>query len=107
MCFPAIASLGAAMGLGFLEQWESLFRQTLMPIFALLAFSAHGFGWFRHHKWRRTLVGMSGPALVLLALYPLFGFEFRNAVLYAGLALMVGYSIWDIFIRRRKGTSKA
>ena len=25
MCFPAIASLGAAVGLGFLSQWEGLF----------------------------------------------------------------------------------
>lgn len=30
MCFPAIASLGAAVGLGFLIQWEGLFINTLL-----------------------------------------------------------------------------
>ena len=29
MCFPAIASLGAAVGLGFLSQWEGLFINTI------------------------------------------------------------------------------
>ena len=31
MCFPAIASLGAAIGMGFLSQWEGLFINTLLP----------------------------------------------------------------------------
>ena len=34
MCFPAIASLGAAIGMGFLSQWEGLFINTLLPFFA-------------------------------------------------------------------------
>ena len=34
MCFPAIASLGATVGLGFLSQWEGLFINTLLPLFA-------------------------------------------------------------------------
>jgi mercuric ion transport protein len=33
-CFPAIASLGAAAGLGFLSHWEGLFINTLLPLFA-------------------------------------------------------------------------
>ncbi|VAV93761.1 Mercuric transport protein, MerC [hydrothermal vent metagenome] len=101
MCFPAIASIGAAIGLGFLEQWEGLFLRTLMPLFALLALLANAVGWFAHRSLLRALVGISGPVLVLLALYPLFMSDFRNAVLYAGLALMVGFALWDIFIRPR------
>ena len=34
ICFPAIASLGAALGLGFLSQWEGFFISTLFPLFA-------------------------------------------------------------------------
>ena len=34
-CFPAIASLGASLGLGFLSQFEGLFINTLLPIFAI------------------------------------------------------------------------
>lgn len=39
MCFPAIASLGAAVGLGFLSQWEGLFVSTLLPCL-------HGLPWY-------------------------------------------------------------
>ncbi len=101
MCFPAIASIGAALGLGFLEQWEGLFLHTLMPLFALLALVVNGLGWLAHRNLVRSLIGMAGPVLVLLALYPLFMSDFRNAILYTGLALMVGFALWDIFIRPR------
>ena len=29
MCFPAIATLGSALGMGFLARWEGLFINTL------------------------------------------------------------------------------
>ncbi len=37
-CFPALASFGAAIGLGFLSQYEGLFISRLLPLFAALAF---------------------------------------------------------------------
>lgn len=43
-CFPALASLGAAIGLGFLARWEGLFITTLIPLFAALALLANGLG---------------------------------------------------------------
>ena len=107
MCFPAIASFGAAIGLGFLSRWEQLFIHTLMPLFAVLALLAAALGWLAHHNVWRSLLGMIGPALVLVALYPLFRSEMRNPVLYSGLALMLAYSIWDIFLRRRTGKAAA
>lgn len=44
MCFPAIASLGAALGLGFLSQWEGLFVNTLLPLFAWVALILNALG---------------------------------------------------------------
>ena len=41
MCFPALASIGAALGLGFLSQWESLFLDVLLPLFAGIALLAN------------------------------------------------------------------
>ena len=35
-CFPALASFGAAIGLGFLSQYEGLFISRLLPLFAAL-----------------------------------------------------------------------
>ena len=43
-CFPALASLGAAMGLGFLAGYEGLFITTLLPLFAAVALVANALG---------------------------------------------------------------
>lgn len=97
MCFPAIASLGAAIGIGFLSQWEGLFVNTLLPLFAWIALAANGLGWFSHRQWHRSLLGMAGPILLLLSLYPWFQYGWSTYVTYSALALMVAVSLWDIF----------
>lgn len=97
MCFPAIASLGAAVGLGFLGQWEDLFVNTLLPLFAWITLLLNGLGWLSHRQWHRSLLGMTGPVLLLLSLYPLFQYAWSSYVTYSALALMVAVSIWDIF----------
>lgn len=95
MCFPAIASIGAAIGLGFLSQWEKLFAHTLLPLFAVIALVANALGWFGHRQWHRSVLGMIGPILVLIALYLLWHSDSRNIVLYTGLAVMLGVAVWD------------
>jgi len=95
-CFPAIASLGAAVGLGFLSEYEGLFITKLLPLFAAIALIANGLGWFSHRQWHRTLLGMVGPAMVLAAMLLFFGQWWTARLLYTGLAIMVGVSIWDL-----------
>jgi mercuric ion transport protein len=97
-CFPALASLGAAIGLGFLSQYEGLFITRLLPLFAALALLANGLGWLSHRQWRRSLLGMIGPAIVLAAtlLFLFFGNGGTEYLLYVGLAVIVGVSIWDL-----------
>ena len=56
MCFPAIASLGAAIGMGFLSQWEGVFINTLLPLFAVLALAMNILGWFSHRQWHRSFI---------------------------------------------------
>ncbi|MCU7960433.1 MAG: organomercurial transporter MerC [gamma proteobacterium symbiont of Bathyaustriella thionipta] len=97
MCFPAIASLGAAFGMSFLHQWEGLFVNTLFPIFAAIALIANALGWFSHHQWLRSVLGMIGPTLVLLSLYPWFQYGWSTYVTYTGLALMFIFAIWDLW----------
>lgn len=96
MCFPAIAGLGAAVGLGFLSQWEWYLVTTLMPAFAWLVIIVHGLAWFSHRQWHRSLLGMLGPVLLLLSLYPWFQYAWSTYVTYSALALMVAVSIWDL-----------
>lgn len=96
VCFPALASLGAAIGLGFLTQWEDLFMSTLIPLFAWVALLASALGWFSHRQTHRSLLGMAGPTLVLLSLYPWFIYPWFKITLFAGLILMVVVAIWDL-----------
>jgi mercuric ion transport protein len=97
MCFPAIASLGAAVGLGFLSRWEGLFINTLLPGFAWLALLINALGWLSHRQWHRSLLGMLGPTILLLSLYPWFKYGWSSYATYAGIGLMLAVSIWDLF----------
>ena len=96
-CFPAAASFGAAIGLGFLTQWESVFVSVLLPLFATIALIINLLGYRTHKQLKRTLFGISGPILVLLW-KPLMHLGLPGAtVMYTGIALMLIVSIWDIF----------
>lgn len=95
-CFPALASLGAAIGLGFLQQYEGLFISRLLPLFAVLALLANALGWLRHRQWHRSLLGMIGPAMVITGAVWWLGTAWMRPLVYTGIALMVGVSIWDL-----------
>jgi len=102
LCFPAIASLGGALGMGFLGQWEWTFINTLLPIFAWIALFINALGWFSHKQWLRSLPGMLGPVLLLLSLYPWFQYAWSAYVTYSALALMVVVSIGDFIYPANK-----
>lgn len=91
-CFPALASFGGAIGLGFLSQYEGIIITVLLPLFAALALLANALGWLRHRQWHRSVLGMIGPAIVLVAT-----FTVAEKLLWVGLAMMFGVSIWDFF----------
>ncbi|RIX78860.1 organomercurial transporter MerC [Acidovorax cavernicola] len=95
-CFPALGSLGVALGLGFLSQYEELVITRLLPLFAVVALLANGLGWFSHRQWHRSVLGMVGPAIVLAALYLFFGYGWTEWLLYTGLTIMVAVSVWDL-----------
>jgi mercuric ion transport protein len=95
-CFPALGSLGAALGLGFLAHYEGLFINTLLPVFAGIALAANVLAFFSHKIWYRTLAGVTGPTMVLLTMYPLWTYDWSTYLLYAGIALMLLVATWDI-----------
>lgn len=99
MCLllPALASLGAAVGLGFLTRWEGLLITTLIPLFALFALIANTVSWRRHRQRYRLVLGLIGSLLVLdAALLMRFAHIRTSALLYVGLALMLTVSVWDV-----------
>ncbi|MBN8715141.1 MAG: organomercurial transporter MerC [Xanthomonadales bacterium] len=96
-CFPALASLGAAIGLGVLSPYEGLFIRVLLPAFAIIALLANMLGWLSHRQWPRAALGVLGPLLVLLAVFVMRASGHRTGwLLYPGLLLMVAVSIRDL-----------
>lgn len=96
-CFPALASLGAAIGLGVLSPYGGLFIRILLPAFAAVALLANALGWLSHRQWPRAALGMLGPSLVLVAVFVMRASGHRTGwLLYPGLLLMVAVSIRDL-----------
>lgn len=96
-CFPALASLGAAIGLGVLSPYEGLFIRILLPAFAAIALLANALGWLSHRQWPRAALGVLGPLLVLLAVWVMRASDHRTGwLLYPGLLLMMAVSLRDL-----------
>ena len=96
-CFPAIASLGTAIGLGFLAQWEGFLLTKVLPGAAILTLLVNVLGYFYHRQWYRSVAGVIGPVAILLILNFWFATYWRTDAIYAALGLMIAVSIWDIF----------
>ena len=99
-CFPALGSFGAALGLGFLSQYEGMFIRILLPLFAVVALAANVVGWRRHRNLLRGVTSVVGPLLVLAAVFVMRVMSVRSGfLLYPGLALMIVVAIWDLVSR--------
>ncbi len=95
-CFPAIAALGASLGLGWLDHYEGLIITRLLPIFVVIALIANLYLFNRHRIIWRGILSLIGPVLVLAKFYLFWSAGWSNAVFYVGLAFMIGSSIFDI-----------
>jgi len=95
-CFPALGALAATLGLGFLAQYEGLYINTLLPLFASIALGSSVISFYRHRCWKRLFLGFTGPVMVLLTLYPLWAYAWSTYLFYAGLFIMLAAAIWDI-----------
>lgn len=106
-CFPALASLGAAAGLGFLSPYEGLFIRILLPAFALLALAAHLLGWYLQRRWRPAALGALGPLLVLAAVFVMRATGERTGwLLYPGLILMAAFGLWQLRASRPRACAR-
>ena len=95
-CFPALGSLGAALGLGFLGQYEGFLFRKLLPGLAVLALLVNAWAWYRHRQLARGLLSVVGPIAVLAALLVFWSYDWSIYLFYAGIALMLVASILDL-----------
>lgn len=88
-CFPALANLVSALGLGFLSQFESVSIHYVLPMFALIGLAANVIG-LRHGGWARMVLGTVGPLLVLAAALLIATYSMPTEwLLDPGLLLMI------------------
>lgn len=106
-CFPALGTLAGALGLGFLAQWEGLFINTLLPAFAWLTLAANGLAFLHHRRPLRAAPAVTGPILLLLALYPLWQYDWSTELVYVALGLMIGVAVLDLVRPARRDCSIA
>lgn len=95
-CFPALGSLGAALGLGFLGQYEGFLFRKLLPSLALLALIVNAWAWYRHRHFARGLLSVLGPLAVLSALLLFWSYDWSIYMFYAGITLMLIMSVLDL-----------
>jgi mercuric ion transport protein len=95
-CFPVLGSLGAALGLGFLHQFEGVFINTLLPVFAGIVLISNLYAAWFHRRWIRMLWGISGPLMILATFYLFWTDNWSTYMFYAGLIIMIAVSIWDL-----------
>lgn len=95
-CFPALGTFGASIGMGFLASHEGFLFRRLIPAFAALALLANAYAWYRHRAHARGALSVSGPVIVLAALYPFWHQAFGVGLFYVGLTLMLAVSIFDL-----------
>lgn len=95
-CFPLLGSIGSALGLGFLAQFEGLFINTLLPVFAVVALLAALLSWWSHHQHLRGIFACIGPLMVLATLYLFWVDSWSTYMFYAGVMLMFLVAMWDL-----------
>jgi len=93
-CWPAYAGFLSSMGLGFL-----LDATFLLPLTAAFLAIAVGALAYRANKRRGYVPFALGVASTAVVLVGKFTFE-RDPAMYAGLAVLIGASVWNTWPRR-------
>jgi mercuric ion transport protein len=97
-CFPALGTLGASVGLGFLSAYEGVLITKVLPVLAVVGLLLGAFAWWQHRAHWRGALSTVGPLIVLAGLYPVWQLDigWARAVFYSGLAIMVSVSVLDL-----------
>ena len=88
-CWPAYAGLLGSLGLGFLL--DTAYLLPVMGAFLALAFAALGYGAKRRRGLGPLVLGVGAAVTALVGKFALGS----SAILYLGLALLIGASLWN------------
>lgn len=96
-CFPLFAALAATLGLGVLARFEPTVLY-LFQAFAFVAVLGLALSYRKHRHASPVGIGLLGAIAIAYSFY----WSASGALLYAGLAAIVGASIWNWFCSRQQ-----
>lgn len=101
-CWPAYAGLLGSMGIGLVNFGPYLFPLTVITLAAVAASLGYrGYRAKRRRGYGPLLLGLLGSGAILLGKFLLMS----NALLYSGIAFLIGASIWNSWPKRSGGCS--
>src|SRR5712691_10968210 len=80
-CFPLLAAVGAALGLGALQSWRG-YMDYALQIFALISAAGSAFAFRQHRRVWPLALSLASAAMLFFAFYA----SYHAALIYAGLA---------------------
>ncbi len=95
-CFPLLAVVGSAIGLGVLRPFEGkvFLAFQLLVVAAMLG---NIISYFNHHRALPLLIGTISPGLIFFALY----IRFHSVILYSALLGLAIASVMNLIANRR------
>lgn len=102
ICFPKLALIGAALGLGALAPFEGWFVAAAQ-VFLVLALAGHVVAYRLHReRWPPLLAGAS-VLTVIVSLWV----HYAEVVVYAGLGGLITATLWGAILARRPAAISA
>jgi hypothetical protein len=98
-CFPLLAAVGAALGLGALQAWRGYMDYAIQG-FALISGVGGVLAFRRHRNAWPLAAGWASVGSIFFAFY----IRYHVALIYAALAGLGVSAIWNIVIERRAGS---
>lgn len=95
-CFPLLAAVGSALGLGVLQPYKGYSAYVIQGL-VLLALIGNVIAYRQHRKKFPFTLGVASPALVFFAYYV----SYSTALIYAALAGLTVTAIWNFIESRR------
>jgi mercuric ion transport protein len=95
-CFPMLAVVGAALGLGVLRPFEG-WVFMVFQVLVVIAILGNILSFVRHRRAFPLIIGLSGPLLIFFALYV----RFNQVLLYVGLFGLAAASILNFIANRQ------
>jgi len=95
-CFPMLAVVGTALGLGIFRPFEG-WVFTVFQILVIIAMSGNIVSFFRHRRVIPLMIGLASPLLIFFALY----IRFDQLLLYLGLLGLAAASVLNFIANRQ------